>query len=127
LPNGKWKYLLRSALEHDLPPQVAQRKKKTIFDCYAERAMNREKPQLLDLLFSADTWAAAKYTVKLETLKRIVDLPYLDLWNIASLELWLRNSDRYRSLKPFSVKDRPTLHAMPPQEYDRLTSAGLQL
>jgi asparagine synthase (glutamine-hydrolysing) len=127
LPNGKWKYLLRSALEHDLPPQVAQRKKKTIFDCYAERAMNREKPQLLDLLFSADTWAAAKYTVKLETLKRTVDLPYLDLWNIASLELWLRNSDRYRSLKPFSVKDRPTLHAMPPQEYDRLTSAGLQL
>ena len=104
LPNGKWKYLLRNSLEHDLPPTVCKRKRKTIFDPYVEHVLNRDKQQLVDSIFASDTWQTGKYIVKRQAFAQLNEISYTDLWNIASLELWFRNSDLYKGLSTTSAE-----------------------
>jgi len=108
VPNGKWKYLLRESLADELPVEVINRGRKTMFTSYNNSLYKKEQDKLKNLLFDTQEWASSFYISRNESLKLFENFEIsndLDsikslvesglLWRIATLELWLRNIPCY--------------------------------
>ncbi len=108
IPRGHWKYLLREGLANELPPEVLNRGRKTMFTSYNNSVFKKEQFKLKALLFDKQDWASSFYISREEAFKLFEnfemskDLSSIKsliesglLWRIATLELWLRKISCY--------------------------------
>lgn len=106
LPGGWTKGLLRGALADLLPPEVAQRKKKTGFATPIRQAIQANLPRYRFLAFDS-RWEIAPYIERSgvqERLARLVDNSvgsagwelWHETWDILMLEMWLRDLNSVR-------------------------------
>lgn len=117
LPEGQWKSLLRRSLAGDLPPEIAQRRQKTVFNAYHVHLLASSRTSLMETLFAANQWAAEPYIVRANALRLFQEFsgqnaatPWFvveTLWRIATLELWLRQLSRYQKMKKASIRTLP--------------------
>jgi asparagine synthase (glutamine-hydrolysing) len=105
LPGGKWKRLLRKAMAGLLPDQLAHREGVTVFTSNVKLQFRRHLPFLQDIISDGAEWLSGPYVNQDEAKKLLQDLASeeaskidwretLALWNIATLELWLRDLRR---------------------------------
>ncbi len=103
-PRGQWKMLLRSGLAAELPEEVAQRSRKTIFTSFSNMMMKEIQQNLRERLFLGNRWHSDEFVLAREA-QRLFETTVVqqesewsatdNLWRIATLELWLRNFGRY--------------------------------
>lgn len=104
-PNGQWKYLLRGSLADELPKEVMDRGRKTIFNSYSNYIFEQGESQLRNIIFDSQDWAS-KFYISRENAIRLFDSFVMEdeiksswdsnlLWRITTLELWLRNFSCY--------------------------------
>lgn len=100
IPEGRWKYLLRSGLSSELPDEVIERGRKTMFTTYNNYLMEHNISSLKNMIFSDDQWKSGYFISRNSALSvfntyvnhnNIQSLFAGDLiWKITNLELWNR-------------------------------------
>jgi len=104
LPGGRWKLLLRKAMADILPEEVASRDGLTVFTSNQNLQFSRQLPVLQSIISKGERWCSEPYIDRFEAQKLLRELaseemPSTDwrnrlvIWNIAMLEIWLRDLD----------------------------------
>jgi asparagine synthase (glutamine-hydrolysing) len=97
LPSGRMKLLLRDALGDTLPPIIRERMQVTVFDAAISTAVAKKLPALREAVengpWQSDPWVDRAGARAL--LRRVEAHPQdaglaIALWDVATLELWLR-------------------------------------
>jgi asparagine synthase (glutamine-hydrolysing) len=101
LPGGKWKLLLRQAMTGLLPDEVANRQDVTVFSSNVRLQLRSHLDLLKPVVCDGPEWFSEPYVNRCEAQKLLRELAeekaeetdmtrLFAAWNIAMLELWLR-------------------------------------
>lgn len=98
---GRWKHLLRRAMEGQLPDKLLARREKTAFDSYVCGLLKKMLPDIKSQLFDEHHWASEAYIDRNQVKRIIAEYEILDefswfknaypVWSTATFEMWCRH------------------------------------
>jgi asparagine synthase (glutamine-hydrolysing) len=102
---GQRKRLARQGLAADLPAEILERDRKTVFDSYLTLQLNRRRKRIQEDILVSAQWLSAPYVDQAKVMALFGDKPLpegafiatkLPIQTIANVELWLRRLSRYQ-------------------------------